>query len=477
MLLMFSSLIFLSSLATANSDISSVNIYSNHKTIESCNFGVSSYLLYFENPTDTPVVVQITPEGAGASFVTLSQNTLLLSPGDKETVSVFVNPNNKAGNYTVKFFFTLNDEFYKELSQNFVFTHCKTFNVNLSNASVCYENKSNITFQVTNLRKESLNIRVSFNRHHYDASVAPLYTENLTLPYTARALRNVTNNLVVEDKETGYAYESKLNINVLPCGFVQQPSVIIKAFKWFKNFVLTQWRIIFVILLIILVILIIIWALRKRNLKNKEPAVEVIQAVPDLSEVKKAKKEEKETKKETIELSKKPYYESALTTERKSIFKNKIFWTIVAVIVLIIIGALFIHFGILNRTPSNVTNATNITKISIVINGTTVKGVVNATENVSAVPVNSTSLSSKLFGSLKNSWIDTWKFMKIYKYYFIWGVIIAIIIIFILNSTYNKETEEPKTEKKESVRKNKSKTAKTKKAGKKKSKRKSKKKR
>ncbi len=474
---------------------SSVDIYSDSKIISLCNFNITDYTLYFNNLGDSAQVVQIIPEGSGAEFITLSNDLLLLKPHEKETVKVFLNPDNKVGTYKTKLEFIINNKQIKELTQTYIFKTCRTFNASVEpSITACYKNKTSINLNIKNERSEILNLLIKYHNRKYSVAVAPLDSINTTVFWEYKKVGNFTDKIILEDEATKYSTTKDFHVEVKPCGakFFSLSTFVSSSFRKSSQFIIKWWRWILLIVLLIVLIILIILAIRRykhkreEETKNKgnneekiEPVLDVIQGETDIKEVEKAKKpivnEEKEVENNKVEkeehkaeeakeanfaiknknkkeneekeerikasevLAKEPYYKRVIkriTFSADSNTNRKINWwklllmilTIIIVLVLIILGIKYlvqhpIRLNASNSTVNSANTTQNITQSSAQTQINTTNSTYNTTLGVNK---NYFSLS---FINLKPFIRSVWSFILLYKWYFLIGIIISIILI------------------------------------------------
>ncbi len=468
-------LLTLISLSQSVSAIDSVQIYSDAKNINMCNFNISSYNIYLCNPTHTSQVVQIKAVGSGAKFLTFSKDLVLLKPNETEIVTVFLNPNNKLGVYSTKLEFVINDKIIKELDQTFNFKTCRTFNFTVSPLSTCYNNQSNLKIIVGNERASMLNLKIRFHGKTYRDSLAPLEQKILMIPTTYKKLGNFSERITLEDETTGYKQSALVEVNVSSCGQnMSSPwkrilTKIHNKMGAFASFIGSnsttkthKWKINLIVFLVVLIILLIVLLILKyKNEKEEhksieEPAVEVIQAEPgvgvqnskseDHEESKEGKGEKEgnvevekvevnkllkakgssESKLETDQeiLSKKPYYKSVMNKIRESHLHGlKVGMKVLLIALVIILLVAFIKFGVSHIRTGNLNLTVNTT--------------LNTTRNITNVSNATTNLSVKEPSHAKNLTITIYKrvksFIKDYWTYFAIGIVLSILLIIYCN--------------------------------------------
>lgn len=419
----------------AKAQTSPVNIYSDSKAINLCNFNITDYTLYFNNLGDSAQVIQIIPEGSGANFITLSNNLLLLKPYEKETVKVFLNPNNKVGTYRITFKFIINNKVVKELTQTYVFKTCETFNASIEHSvTTCYKNKTSVNLNIKNERNEVLNLLIKYQNKEYMVVAAPFDSINTTVFGEYKKIGSFTDKIILEDETTKYSLTKEFNVNVNPCGakFFSLSAFISSSFKKSSQFIIKWWKWILLVILLIILIILIILAIRRykhkkeEEIKNKgnneekiEPVLDVIQGETDLKEVEKAKKPEvnhneekkseeakeasfvleKRAEEERINasevLAKEPYYKRVIRRtfgSRERNGKRVSWWRIIFIMFALIIILLLVILGIryLIYHPLRINNPLNLTGNNT--NGTIQNITHNATQPTHSV--NSTNASA-----------------------------------------------------------------------------------
>ncbi len=482
----FTILIFsLLSLNSANAQTSSVNIYSDSKIISLCNFNITDYTLYFNNAGDSAQVVQIIPKGSGAEFITLSNDLLLLKPHEKETVKVFLNPNNKIGTYKTTLEFVINNKEIKELTQTYIFKTCETFNASVEPfVKTCYKNKTGVNLNVKNERNEILNLIIKYQNKEYSLTVAPLDSVNTTVYGDYKKIGNFTDKIILEDEATKYSTTKHFNVEVNPCGakFFSLSAFISSSLRKFLQFIIRWWKwILLIIILIILLILVILAIKRYKHKKEEaeiirkgkekiEPVLDVIQGETDIKEVEKAKEpeekkteetekeeraeetkeagfvvnkkedeegeKEKELRKEEEEkikpsevLAKEPYYKRVIkkiTFNSGNSNHKTNWWKILLVIFVILALFLLVVFVIF----AHHTVKFKILNSSVNPTQQTQVNITNTTQSANTTSKSQFSLS---FIHLKPFFKGVWSFILLYKGYFLIGVIISILLILYCN--------------------------------------------
>ncbi len=473
----------------AVSDVSAyTEIYSNAKTISSCNFELSSYSLFFNNHNPYPVVINIQKKGTASGFLFISKNDFVLAPNQSDEVSVFVNPRFKTGTYYSNLIFTINSvnaNKKMELSQKFVFTHCKTLEfIQPEQINVCYNNRTNISIKVSNLLNTSLPVEISMGRNKFTSEIKPGGNASFSLSKVYKRIGNMTETIEVKDLLTGYTDKKQVDVVVNSCGYVSLGGRISKFFIGLGHFFVRFWKYILIGIILLIILILIIFSFRRyirinhlyKGYKRKEstPEIEIVSGEKEakaekekVSNKPKKAKRPKKSKKEMI----KAYYESVVMKEsnwtkfNRFVREHRKILTALFIIVLIVVLFLILRFGFrgyyynysvfklkntLHRIWSSHPNSLNSTNLSSVNNSHALNYTsVNTTTNTGNVTANTTNQTystlstsmSKLKQGLSSvlSSLKTW--FVLYLNYILVGFVILIFLIVTFNIILkNKET-------------------------------------